>query len=213
MFSRSWSGMGWRYGVCRNPLFIRSYVLTDGYLCRLFWRFPLSQSLIHQVLCSHNQLKRKWRIFYPVAIPYSSGLMFSRRKREMASISDNESQSLIHQVLCSHSFSQQGLSTGRLLGRNPLFIRSYVLTIMCISLLLLCCSSQSLIHQVLCSHVETMGFVPGHYDCVAIPYSSGLMFSQKMIMRINELLISRNPLFIRSYVLTRSDIFWPVWSL
>ncbi len=94
---------------------------------------------------------------YKVAIPYSSGLRFSRKEKLPFVIvrTLSASQSLIHQVLDSH------LSLMAIDKKNSL-------------------SSQSLIHQVLDSHGNkgnTDNCIAYFREEVAIPYSSGLRFS------------------------------------
>ena len=195
----------------------------------------MSQSLIHQVLYSHEsrQASRTSRsgvaipyssglIFSPettvifnvmgkalVAIPYSSGLIFSPERQLARGFGLTESQSLIHQVLYSHGGHTMAEREQMSIGRNPLFIRSYILTftvsvsagvillIVAIpyssGLIFSLCrrddfdgwfwglASQSLIHQVLYSHPK-MDLVSTSSCPVAIPYSSGLIFSPHSVV-------------------------------
>jgi len=62
-----------------------------------------SQSLLHQVICSHVILKgEKYERACHVAIPSSSGHLFPREKDYDTNVFSTTSQSLLHQVICSH---------------------------------------------------------------------------------------------------------------
>ncbi len=209
MFSLNQAGNIKHGNTRRNPLFIRSYVLT---------KLPSSPGSLYQ--CR-------------VAIPYSSGLMFSHINKVLAEEGmvgrnplfirsyvltgraflfpsaprRNQSQSLIHQVLCSHcARSRDG--NPQIICRNPLFIRSYVLTHKC---------TLHLKEKVMVAIPYSSGLMFSlnkrsdiftKYNKVAIPYSSGLMFSHYQGSSKREFQEkSRNPLFIRSYVLTLTPFF------
>src|SRR5208282_4962287 len=88
-----------------------------------------SQSLLHQVICSHGILDctMPWTA-RRVAIPSSSGHLFPLARGGSLIVCLYWSQSLLHQVICSHI---------KIVRTNPE---------------VLWCWSQSLLHQVICSH-------------------------------------------------------------